>query len=189
MKFGVGVLGATGFIGTPYRKEIRESPEDATIIALHGRRWELLEAAGKEDRAQLITDDWRQVVEHPAVNLVVVCTPDAFHHEAVLRCAELGKHIVCEKPVALNAHEAGEMWRAIQTANVGHYVPFWTRYVPICVRARELVRQGIVGDIRAVVYRWHNPRPANTPFTWRDNADLSSAGNTQPTDDMPGSLI
>lgn len=177
MKFGVGVLGATGFIGTPYRKEIRESPEDATIVALHGRRWELLEAAGKEDRAKLITDDWREVVEHPDVNLVLVCTPDALHYDAVMRCAELGKHVVCEKPVAATAQDAGEMWQAIQQANVGHYVPFWTRYVPIVVKARELLRQGIVGDVRAVVYRWHNPRPANMPFTWRDNADLSSAGS------------
>lgn len=177
MKFGVGVLGATGFIGTPYRREIRECPDDAAIVALHGRRWELLEAAGKEDRAKLITDDWRQVVEHPDVNLVLVCTPDALHYEAVLRCAELGKHVVCEKPVAADAQQAGEMWRAIQKANVAHYVPFWTRYVPTVKRAREIVRQGTLGDIRAVVYRWHNPRPANMPFTWRDNAELSSAGS------------
>lgn len=177
MKFGVGVLGATGFIGTPYRKEMRESPDDARIIALHGRRWELLEAAGKEDRAQLISDDWREVVEHPDVNLVVVCTPDALHHEAVMRCVELKKHIVCEKPLAVDAYQAAEMWKGVQLAGVGHFVPFWTRYVPICVRARELVRQGVLGDIRVVVYRWHNPRPANIPFTWRDNAELSSAGS------------
>ena len=86
MKFGVGVLGATGFIGTPYRKEIRESPDDASIIALHGRRWELLEAAGKEDQAKLITDDWRQVVEHPEVNLVCGLHAGRMHHEAVMRC-------------------------------------------------------------------------------------------------------
>lgn len=177
MKFGIGVLGATGFIGTPYRKEIRESPDDASIVALHGRRWELLEAAGKEDRAQLITDDWQQVVEHPDVNLVLVCTPDALHHEAVMRCAELGKHVVCEKPVAVTASEAGEMWRAIHTKKIGHFVPFWSRYVPVIAKARALVRQGLVGDVRAVVYRWHNPRPLNMPFTWRDNANLSSAGS------------
>lgn len=177
MTFGVGILGATGFIGTPYRKEIRESPADARIIALHGRRQDLLEAAGKEDQATLVTDDWRQVVEHPEVDLVLVCTPDALHHEAVMRCAELKKHVVCEKPVGINAAQAGEMWRAVREAKLGHYVPFWTRYVPVCMRAREIVREKMLGDIRVVVYRWHNPRPANMPFTWRDNSDLSSAGS------------
>jgi predicted dehydrogenase len=177
MKFQVGVLGATGFIGTPYRKEIREAADDAAIVALHGRRRELLEAAAQEDQAKLASAEWRQVVEHPDVNLVVVCTPDVLHHEAVMRCAELGKHVVCEKPLAVTAEQAGEMWRAVQQAKLGHFVPFWTRYVPVCVRARDLVRQGLVGEVRAVVYRWHNPRPANMPFTWRDNADLSSAGS------------
>ena len=48
MKFGVGVIGATGFIGTPYRSEIRQSPDDAWIVALCARRRDLLEAAGKD---------------------------------------------------------------------------------------------------------------------------------------------
>jgi predicted dehydrogenase len=177
VKFNIGVLGATGFIGTPYRKEIRESPDDATIIAVHGRRKDLLEAAGQEDQAQLATDDWRQVVEHPDVNLVLVCTPDALHREAVLRAAQLGKHVICEKPIGMNVREAGEMWRAIEAAGVGHFVPFWTRYVPVFRRVKDLLQQGLIGELRAVIYRWHNPRPANTPFTWRDNADLSSAGS------------
>ena len=140
MKFGIGVLGATGYIGTAYRREIRESPLDARIVALHGRRRDLLEAAGKEDQAQLVTDDWRQVVDHPEVNLIVVCTPDAYHREAVMRCAALGKHLICEKPIGANAKEAKEMWDAVRKTGAGHYVPFWTRYVPVCVRARSFGR-------------------------------------------------
>jgi predicted dehydrogenase len=177
MPFGIGVLGATGFIATPYRKEIRESAGEARIVALCGRRRELLEAAGREDQARLTTADWRRVVEHPDVNVVLVCTPDALHHEAVMACAAQRKHVFCEKPVGVNAGQAGEMWKAVRDAGIGHFVPFWTRYVPVCLRARELVRQGVLGDIRSVIYRWHNPRPATMPFTWRDNVDLSSAGS------------
>ncbi|MDP6447200.1 MAG: Gfo/Idh/MocA family oxidoreductase [Pirellulaceae bacterium] len=177
MRFRVGVLGATGFIGTPYRSEIRESPDDATIVALCARRRDLLEAAGREDGAQLVTDDWRSVVQHPDVNLVVVATPDALHHEAVLECARQGKHIFCEKPVGMNATESGEMWDACRKAELAHYVPFWTRYVPTFVRAREVVRGGELGEIKAVIYRWQNPRPEAMPFTWRDDAKLSAAGS------------
>src|SRR5262249_39200839 len=131
----------------------------------------------KEDQARLTTDDWRQVVEHAEVNVVLVCTPDALHHEAVMACAANRKHVVCEKPIGTSARQAAEMWRALIEARLAHFVPFWTRYVPVCVRAREIVRQGVLGDIRSVVYRWHNPRPAAMPFTWRDNAELSSAGS------------
>jgi predicted dehydrogenase len=184
VKFGVAVLGATGFIGVPYRREIRESSDDATIVALCGRRRDLLDAASREDRAAasedrapLATTDWRQAIEHPGVDLVLVCTPDACHREAVLACAALGKHVVCEKPVGLDARQAHEMWQAIRRARVAHYVPFWTRYAPAVVRAREIVRAGTLGDVRVVVYRWHNPRPSNMPFTWRDDARVSSAGS------------
>ncbi|MBI3861767.1 MAG: Gfo/Idh/MocA family oxidoreductase [Planctomycetia bacterium] len=177
MKFGIGVLGATGYIGTPYRKEIGHSPDDAQIVALCARRREPLEAAAREDGARFAASDWRQVVEHPDVNLVLVCTPDAFHYEAVMACAAAGKHVFCEKPVGMNAREAREMKTACTERRLGHFVPFWTRYVPIFRRAREVVRSGLLGEVRAVLYRWHNPRPAGMPFTWRDDVESSAAGS------------
>ncbi len=176
MKYGVGVIGATGFIGTPYRAEMRETPDDARIVALCARRRDRLEAAGKEDGAKLVTDDWRQVVEHPDVNLVLICTPDALHHEAAMASAAHGKHLVCEKPVGANALQAREIWEAYQGTGLGHFVPLWTRYVEVFRRGRELVREGRLGDVQAVIYRWHNPRPDAMPFTWRDDAELSAAG-------------
>ena len=177
MKFGVGVLGATGFIGTPYRSEIREATDDARIVALCARRRNLLETAAKEDGAQFITDDWRQVVEHPEVNLVLVATPDALHHEAVMACAQHGKHLVCDKPIGMNALEAFEMWSAYRDSGLGHFVPFWTRYLKVFRRAREIVAEGTLGEIKVIYYRSHNPRPVGMPFTWRDNAELSASGS------------
>lgn len=177
MHFGVGIIGATGYIGTPYRREIRELPDDAKIVALCARRRRLLEAAGREDNAELVTDDWRQVVAHPDINLVIVATPDALHHEVVLECAKQQKHVFCEKPIGMNAEEAHEMWVACRAAGVGHFVPFWTRYVPVMLQARAIVRDGQLGDIKAVIYRWQNPRPDAMPFTWRDDASLSAGGS------------
>jgi predicted dehydrogenase len=177
MEFKIGVIGATGYIATPYRKEIRECGNDARIVALCARRWDLLEAAQAEDSADLITDNWCEVVDHPDVNLVIVATPDALHHEAVMACAERGKHVVCEKPVGVNVAQAHEMWCAYRDAKLAHFVPLWTRYVPAFVRAREIVRDGTLGDIRAVIYRWHNPRPPAMPFTWRDDVSLSAGGS------------
>jgi predicted dehydrogenase len=177
MHFGVGVIGATGYIGTPYRSEIRDSADDATIVALCARRQDLLEAAGSEDGAKLITNDWQQVLDHPEVNFVIVATPDALHCETVLACARQGKHVFCEKPVGMNVAQAHEMWAVCRDAGVGHYVPYWTRYVPIFARAREIVRAGQLGEIKAVIYRWQNPRPDAMPFTWRDDAELSAAGS------------
>ena len=62
MKFKIAVLGATGYIGAPYREEIRECPDDAEIVSLCGRRLDLLEAAAAEDGAKLFTADWREAI-------------------------------------------------------------------------------------------------------------------------------
>jgi predicted dehydrogenase len=176
MQFNVGVIGATGYIGVPYRKEMRGAPE-ANIVALCARRPELLQAAAQQDEAALATDHWREVIDHQDVNLIVVATPDAMHYDQVLACAAAGKHVFCEKPVGMNAAEAHAMWDAIRQAGVAHYVPFWTRYVPVFQRAREIYQSGDLGEVKAVTYRWHNPRPLDMPFTWRDDAQLSSAGS------------
>jgi predicted dehydrogenase len=69
------------------------------------------------------------------------------------------------------------MKSAYQEAGLAHYVPFWTRYVPVFARAREIYKAGTLGEIQAVVYRWHNPRPASMPFTWRDDKQMSAAGS------------
>lgn len=177
MEFGVGVIGATGFIGTPYRSEIRGCTGEARIVALCARRRELLQRAAQEDGAELVTDDWRQVIDHPAVNLVVVATPDALHYEPVMACAQKRKHMFCEKPTGINVRQALEMWQAYRESGMGHFVPYWTRYVPVFARVRALVAAGLVGEVQAVIYRWHNPRPAGMPFTWRDDAALSAAGS------------
>ena len=177
MQFKVGILGATGYIGTPYRSEIRGAAEDATIIALCARRKALLEQAGQEDGALLVTTKWQEVVEHPEVNLVLVATPDLFHHEAVLAAAAAGKHMICEKPVGMNVAEAEAMWAVYRDSGLASFVPFWTRYLPCFVKAREMVQAGDLGTIKSLFYRWFNPRPAALPFTWRDDTSVSSAGS------------
>ncbi|MCL2330334.1 MAG: Gfo/Idh/MocA family oxidoreductase [Phycisphaerae bacterium] len=177
MKFKLGIIGATGFIGTPYREEIRQCSDDAEIIALCARRRDRLEAAAKLDGAQFITDNWREVVEHPHVDTVLVLTPDALHLEPVLAAAAKGKHVVCEKPIGANAAEASQMWQAYKSRGLGHFVPLWARCTDVFVRAKEMIREGQLGDIKAFVYRWQNPRPESMPFTWRDDAALSSAGS------------
>ncbi len=176
-QFKVGILGATGFIGAPYRSEIRDC-DNVCIVALCARRKDLLKKAAIEDGAQFVTQDWREVVCHPEVNLVLVATPDALHYEAVLACAENGKHVICEKPVAMNEREAKEMWQAYRDASprLAHFVPFWTRMVEVFRIGKDIVSSGELGDIKSIVFRWQNPRPAGMPLTWRDDPTLSSSG-------------
>lgn len=177
MTFKIGVIGATGYIATPYRKEIRTSGEDAQITALCARRRAPLEAAALEDNCEFITDSWQEVVENPEVNLVLVTTPDALHIDPVLANAKAGKHLFCDKPIGANADEAYRMWIAYRDTGLSHFVPYWARFEPVFLQARKIVEAGTLGEIRGIVYRWHNPRPWAMPFTWRDDASLSAGGS------------
>ena len=127
-KFKVAVLGAAGYIGSPYRNEIRECPDQAEIVGLCGRRLDRLKACAAEDGDVFFSDDWQAVLDRDGLNLVLVCTPDAFHYEAVMECARRGIHVLCEKPVGINAAEAKQMLDAYVDKRLAHFVPFWTRY-------------------------------------------------------------
>ena len=174
---GVGIIGATGFIGSAYRAEIRETVT-GRLIALAARRTELLDKAARQDRVRVATTDWRAVVRHPEVDLVIIATPDSLHREAALCCAEAQKHVLCEKPVGFDSREAQEILSAFRTRpELAHFVPFWLRCLAIFRRARTLVHAGAVGDVRSVIYRWFDPRPWKMLFTWRDDPDLSAGGS------------
>ena len=69
------------------------------------------------------------------------------------------------------------MWAAYRDSGLGHFVPFWTRYLPVFARTKEIVDSGMLGEVRGVVCRWQNPRPEAMPFTWRDDASVSSSGS------------
>jgi len=73
------------------------------MIALCARRKDLLKTAAQEDGLPFYTHSWEEVITHPEVNFVIVATPDALHHEAVMAFAKHGKHLLCEKPVGMNA--------------------------------------------------------------------------------------
>ena len=174
---GVGVIGATGYIGAPYRTEIRAAP-GARLAALCARRRDLLAAAARVDAVELATTDWREVISHPAVDLVVVATPDALHRDAAMACAGAGRHLFCEKPVGANAAEAREVRDAFRAKpELFHFVPFWSRYLGMFERARDILRGGALGTVRSVICRWFNPRPPVMPFTWRDDPSLSAGGS------------
>lgn len=173
---GIGIIGATGFIASKYRAEIRQA-KGARIVALCARRQILLNRAAKEDDAEFTSTDWRSVVEHPDVDLVVVATPDALHKQAAIACAKANKHIFCEKPIATCASDSEIMWAEYRARpHLASFVPFWGRFLDVYIRAKDLVSQGLIGETRAVICRWFNPRPKTMAFTWRDDPGLSASG-------------
>ncbi len=113
-----------------------------------------------------------ELVEDSEVNVVHLTSPNRFHFEQTIRCLDAGKHVLCEKPLAMNSKESSELLRRSELANVLTGVNYNVRFYPICIEAAQRIKRGDIGDVFHItgsyVQDWlHKP----TDFNWRVLAD------------------
>ena len=96
-------------------------------------------------------DSIDRMLEDDPVELVYVASPHAMHFEHTIRCLEAGKHVLCEKPFAINAGQAGRMIDLARARNLFLMEAMWTRYIPAVVRLRELLAEGVLGRTTVMV--------------------------------------
>lgn len=116
--------------------------------------------------------DLDELIDDGDVDVVHLTSPNRYHFEQVMRCLDAGKHVLCEKPLAMNSAESGELVRRAQLASVLTGVNYNVRFYPICIEAAERIKRGDLGDVFHIsgsyVQDWlHKP----TDFNWRVLAD------------------
>jgi Predicted dehydrogenases and related proteins len=94
--------------------------------------------------------DYRSVVEDPDVDIVYIATTHPFHREQALMAIDAGKHVLIEKPLALNAAHAGEVLTAARHKGVFAMEAVWMRANPLILKAHEIVTRGVIGDVVAI---------------------------------------
>lgn len=122
--------------------------------------------------------DWRAAVEDPDIDAVDILLPNVLHHEVVMAAIAAGKHIICEKPLALNAAHSREMSDAAEAAGVVNQVGFNWRLTPAVQLAKKLIDEGAIGEVRSVRSFWLGEffnDPA-IPFLWRFSKDQAGSG-------------
>jgi predicted dehydrogenase len=115
------------------------------------------------------TGDWRALVRDPAVDVVDITAPNAFHLPMALAAIAAGKHVYCEKPLAANAADARAMANAAEAAGVQSFVGFNNQKNPLLAAARDMIAAGEIGDVvsfRGVHAEDYMADPA-APWTWR----------------------
>lgn len=93
---------------------------------------------------------YQDLLVDPAIDAVVIAAPNHLHREIALGAIAAGKHVLCEKPLALNLAEAREMLAAAEAAGVVHMTAFTYQYTPAVSWLRHLVRSGRLGSLRTV---------------------------------------
>lgn len=166
---GYGTMGRAHSYGYTAAPLIRALPCRPRLRAISGRNRAGVERAAAELGAEWFTTDWRELVESPEVQIVDVCTPPGAHAEVIEAAAELGKAIVCEKPLAAGWEDACRAAAAVRRAPVKNAIGFNYRRLPALSLMKQLIDAGRVGEVRLWRGSWLSDEfvDPEIPFDWR----------------------
>src|SRR5262249_48692661 len=136
--------------GANHARVVAELGPSLVLRALCSRRRERLLPLAAELGlgADALETDWRRLVARPDVDLVVVTAPDALHHPLGPGAVPAGEHVFCDKPLAMDAAQAGELLAAAEGAGVAHFTGFTWRFAPPIATLRRLLGAGALGEVR-----------------------------------------
>jgi predicted dehydrogenase len=142
------------------------------VVALAGRDRAKTESAAAKLGIPQAFDDWRAVLAHEDVQVVSIVTPPDSHHEMSIAALEAGKHVLCEKPTALNAAEAQDMLEAAaKYPNQFSIIDHELRFLPTFLHARQLIAEGKIGTVRSatsIIYSASRSDPNRVWNWWSD---------------------
>lgn len=143
-----GVLG-TGGIAHSFVEGLRAVPS-ARITAVGSRTRDRAEEFGSAWGIPRRHGSYAELAADPDVDVVYVATPHPWHHPNTLLMLNAGKHVLVEKPMAMNALQASEMVAAARANDRFLMEAMWTRYLPAYRLARDLVAEGAIGELSSV---------------------------------------
>jgi predicted dehydrogenase len=141
---GWGLIGCGDIAAKRVAAALRDTPGSA-LVAVARARAELAAEFARQHRARRWHADWRDVVRDPEVEAVYVATPVRLHVEHAVAVAEAGKHVLCEKPMAMDVPGCERMRAAARAHGVRLGVAYYRHHYPIVGRLRVLLASGEIG--------------------------------------------
>jgi predicted dehydrogenase len=180
MALRIGVVGV-GFGATVHIPAFQS--EGIEVVSICSRRRERVDAAAAKFEIPETYIDFDTMLDESDIDAVSIVTPVALHHEMTMAALSAGKHVICEKPFALNARQAQEMYaRAEQTRRTA-MVAHEFRYSSARMRTKELLEEGYVGRPRMVLMKMvlggvgrPGAAPASGPAPYSADRDSAAQG-------------
>jgi predicted dehydrogenase len=152
-RIGIGVLGY-GFMGKVHSNAYLKIPYSFSapaafpdLIAICGRDQARVADAAARMRYRGYYTDWKQMVQDPRIEIIDNVTPDDRHRAPSIAAAQAGKHVICEKPLAMTLRDAAAMRDAVEKAGVKNLCCFNYRFFPAVRLAKDLIEQGALGPL------------------------------------------
>jgi predicted dehydrogenase len=144
MTIGVAIIGCGGIALTNHVPGLTLCPE-AKLVALCDSDPDTLQKAAQSTGVKNLYGDYRELLKRDDVHAVIIATPNVSHAPMTIAAAQAGKHVLCEKPLAMNFAEAMQMYQAAEKARVRHMTAFTYRFVPAMHYLSHLVQSGALG--------------------------------------------
>jgi predicted dehydrogenase len=152
-EIGVGILGHA-FMGKAHSNAYKQMPyifwpppAIPRLMSISGRNEEALKEAATRYGWEEYTTDWHDLISDDRIQVFDNSAANYLHDEPSIAAAEAGKHILCEKPMAISAERGKAMLDAVSKAGVKHMVNFNYRMVPAIRLAKKLIEDGELGDL------------------------------------------
>ncbi len=178
MTWRVGLVGVGIFAQEAYLPALRAA-NDMEVTLLCGRSREQVDSVNRawalDARVEEGVDGLTRALADDVVDAVIVAVPDRLHAEMVRAVLNAGRHVLCEKPITIDAESArGLRDLAAATTSIS-MMAFTYRYTLALRQARELIDDGAIGDVASVSYEVHYGDEVG-PLTWREDGTASPGG-------------
>lgn len=174
-----------GIIGCGDVTEVKSGPgfqkaSHSSLVAVMRRRGELARDYAERHGVPRWYDNAASLINDTEVDAVYIATPPSSHKEYTLMCAQAGKPVYVEKPMALNFAECEEMIQACASAGVPLFVAYYRRALARFLKIKDLVDSRVIGEVRSINITFHQPvaredlDPQNLP--WRVDRAVAGGG-------------
>src|SRR6266567_3808005 len=173
-QIGVAIIGCGGVTLQNHLPGLALCP-DTRVVALCDSDAATLERARQQTGVKFLSTQYEEVVRREDVHAVIIATPNFTHAPIALAAIAAGKHVLCEKPIAMSYREARSMAEAAEKAGVRHMTAFTYRFVPAMRYLAHLVKRGDAGQ----PYHYRSCRLQDwgtRNLGWRQVKQLASTG-------------
>jgi len=146
-KLGIGIIGSGGIAQGAHMPGYAAIPDLCQIVAVADVNPATAEAAARKFDVKHVFTDYKKLLEMDEIHAVSVCTPNYLHMEPTIQAFKAGKHVLCEKPIAMNAVEAKKMVEAGKKAKKKFMVGYMSRFSPANQLLKSYIEAGELGDI------------------------------------------
>jgi predicted dehydrogenase len=169
-----------GIIGTGFARKVQmpsfAACENAKVVSVASGSIENAKAAAAEFGVEHFTDDWNETVSRDDVDLVCITTPPVMHRDMAVAALSLGKHVLCEKPMAMSVAEAEEMNDAAKGKNLLALIDHELRFQPGRRKASQMIRSGEIGKVRHAKYLFQAQYRGDPNAPWNWWSDIEQGG-------------